>query len=197
MATKKDHRGRTGSHSQRPGRNKPGSIDGPFIAHRLEMLESNAWSCLTLAARRILDRLEIEHMNYAGRENGALPCAYRDFEDFGVRKSSIKSALDLLIGSGFIELAQPGRAGNGEWRRVARYRLTYISTGKAGPTDDWRAHDEAAAPSQDIDSGCETGSGPVGAKPGPVIAANGSENASGSGRETGSGVLRLRGGRNA
>ena len=191
-----DHRGRTGAHSQRPGRNKPGSIDGPFIAHRLPVLESRAWGQLSLAARRILDRLEIEHMNHAGRENGALPCAYRDFEAFGIRKSSVKSALDSLMALGFIELTEPGRAGNGEGRRVARYRLTYIATSKAGPTDDWRAHDEPAATPHNIDSGCKSGSGPVGAKAGPVVASIGSDNGSGSGSENGSGVVLLRGGQN-
>lgn len=70
---KRDHRGRTGAHSARPA--KSSGIEGQFIAHRIEMLESTAWASLeTLAARRVLDRLEIEHAHHGGkRRTGSCP----------------------------------------------------------------------------------------------------------------------------
>lgn len=186
---KPDQRLRTGSHSARPVRRKPKSITEQFIAHRKSMLESDAWGRLTLAARRILDRLELEHMDHAGRENGRLPCSYRDFEAFGVRKASVREALGLLCSLGFVEVTEPGRAGNGEWRRVARYRLTYLATPDAEATDDWKR----STPPRDIESGRENASGPVGAKTRPKTVRDGSENASGIGSETASGILHLRG----
>ena len=189
---KKDHRGRTGSHSARPRGRKSGQIDEPFIVHRRSMLESSTWGSLTLAARRILDRLELEHLSHAGRENGSLPCSYRDFETFGVRKASVKVALDLLILCGFLRITELGRAGNGEWRRVAKYRLTYLRTLDAEPTDDWKAHAQTIAPPPDIDSGLKNASEPVGSKTRPKHILIGSENVSGVGSENASGDLDFR-----
>jgi hypothetical protein len=95
---KRDHRGLTGSQSARPA--KSSGIAGQFIAHRIEMLESAAWASLTFAARRILDRLEIEHANHGGKENGNLPCTYDDFERFGVRRASVAAGIRLLVAGG-------------------------------------------------------------------------------------------------
>ncbi len=98
-----DHRSHTGSRSARR-RSKPSSIEGPFIAHRLEMLESDAWAALPLAARRVLDRLEVEQANHGGKENGNLICTYGDFERFGIRRPSISAAIRLLEGVGLLEV---------------------------------------------------------------------------------------------
>ena len=117
---------------------KTTTIRGQFIAHRVEMPESPAWASLPLACRRILDRLEIEHASHGGKENGNLPCTYGDFEDFGIRRKSIADAVRKLVTLGFIEVTHQGRGGIGEWRQASRYRLTYLPTKKANPTDDWR-----------------------------------------------------------
>ncbi|MBN9074320.1 MAG: hypothetical protein J0H34_22510 [Rhizobiales bacterium] len=121
-------------------RRKPGTINGQFIAHRVEMLESDAWGALSFAARRILDRLEIEHAGHGAKENGSLPCTYADFERFGVRRKSIAPAIRQLVQCGFVEVTHKGRGGNAEFRHPSRYRLTYLHTRTAGPTDDWRRY---------------------------------------------------------
>ena len=51
---------------------KRNQIAGQFIAHPKQMVESPAWRALSLAARKALDRIEIEHMNHGGAENGKL-----------------------------------------------------------------------------------------------------------------------------
>ena len=57
-------------------RRKNNQISGQFVAHSRELRELAAWRALPDNARRILDRLEVEHMRHGGAENGALPCTY-------------------------------------------------------------------------------------------------------------------------
>lgn len=168
-------------------RAKP-SIGGQFIAHRVEMLESEAWRSLSFAARKVLDRLEIEHAHHGGKENGRLPCTYQDLARFGVRRSSVSGALRQLVATGFIEVTHQGRGGNADYRDPSRYRLTFLHT-KAGsrvidPTDDWRKWSPIL---RDIESGHENGPGPVGPKTGPKTPPARPENGSGFRPENGSG----------
>lgn len=121
------------------GRPKPNTIIGQFIPHRLEMIESKAWGALSLAARRVIDRLECEHANHGGVENGNLPCTFADFERFGLRRKSISAAIAELVSLGFVEVTHHGRGGAFVSNPTAnRYRLTYLATKKAPPTDDWK-----------------------------------------------------------
>jgi hypothetical protein len=47
-------------------------FDGAFIGHTLEMRRSPAWRALPDTARRVLDRLEVEHMEHAGPQMASL-----------------------------------------------------------------------------------------------------------------------------
>jgi hypothetical protein len=123
---------------------KSNTIVGPFIPHRVDMLESAAWAGLSLAARKVLDRLEIEHMRHGGADNGQLPCTYDDFERFGIRRKSVADALAELVGLGFVEVTHQGRGGNAAYRHSSRYRLTYLHTKKAAATDEWKNRTPAA-----------------------------------------------------
>lgn len=125
---------------------KPNTIVGQFIPHRVDMLESAAWAGLSLAARKVLDRLEIEHMRHGGADNGQLPCTYDDFERFGIRRKSVADALAELVGLGFIEVTHQGRGGNAVYRHSSRYRLTYLHTKKAAATDEWKNRTPGAYP---------------------------------------------------
>ena len=69
------------------------SIDGQFAYHTIEMIKSPAWSVLSLSARRVLDRLEIEHAHHGGNDNGRLPVTYDDFECYGIHRHSIAAAI--------------------------------------------------------------------------------------------------------
>lgn len=121
-------------------RKKPHAISGQFIAHRVEMLESPAWASLSFAARRCLDRIEIEHANHGAKENGNLPVTYADLEAFGVRRKSIAPAIRQLVQCGFLEVTSKGRGGNAEFRQPSRYRLTYLYTRTGAPTDEWKRY---------------------------------------------------------
>ena len=116
---------------------KPKTIPGQFVPHRLEMLQSPAWRSLSGTAKRVLERLEIEHILHAGQKNGRLICTYNDFAEHGIRRKSVAPAKRQLCATGFLEITQRGRrsADHGE---PARHRLTYLPTQNSGPSDEWR-----------------------------------------------------------
>jgi hypothetical protein len=114
------------------------SIDGQFAAHTIDMIRSPAWSVLSLSARRVLDRIEIEHANHGGNENGRLPVTYDDFECYGIHRHSIAAAIRETVALGFVEITERGRAGNAEFRSPHKFRLTYFRVGRAPPTNEWQ-----------------------------------------------------------
>jgi hypothetical protein len=129
------------------GRN---SINGQFIAHRRSMRESPAWRALPDNARRVLDRLELEHMAHSGKQNGRLQCTYDDFERAGLRRRSITLAIRQCVALGFIEVTRGGYKTAGDVRVPSLYRLTYPLNADARrqglPTDEWaKVADEAMA----------------------------------------------------
>lgn len=114
-------------------------LEGPFIAHTKELFSSPVWRALSLVDRRVLDRLEIEHMAHGGTENGNLKCTYADFEAFGLRRASLAPALRKLTALGLVEIVERGRIAKGEFRFPAKYRLTYV-TGNLAATNEWRKY---------------------------------------------------------
>jgi hypothetical protein len=127
-------------------RHRRTSIKGQWAGITIEMLESPAYRALTLSALRILARLQIELANHGGKDNGRLPCTYENFQQYGIDKHSIAPALSLLQALGFIQITEVGRAGNAEWRRPSRYRLTFRGpSGGYDGTDEWRGIDEDQA----------------------------------------------------
>ena len=122
------------------GRRKASSIEGPIVAHRLELMESDSMASLNMAARRVLDRLEFEHMHHGGKENGNLPCTYEDFARFGVRRQSIPRAIKALVRAGLVVITHKGRGGNAEWRQASPYHFTYIAAKGDPPTDEWKRY---------------------------------------------------------
>ena len=78
------------------------TIEGSFVPHRREMLESPAWQALSLSARRMLDRIELEYMAHGGpHENARLPVTFDNFIGYGVRRNSVASALREAVALGF------------------------------------------------------------------------------------------------
>src|SRR5271156_5675424 len=103
------------------------TIDEPFFMRRFSMLNSPAFMVLSLAAHRVLARIEIEHMQHGGKENGNLTVTYDQFEDYGVHRHGIGPAIREVVALGFVEVTERGRAGNREYRRPSKYRLTYCA----------------------------------------------------------------------
>jgi hypothetical protein len=109
---------------------------GAWVPHRLKMLQSPAWAALSHATKRILERLEIELMRHAGKGNGDLICTHRDFAAFGIRRRSIAAAIQQGTALGFVEVTKMGWT-SPDHSNPSRYRLTYLPTDHAHPTDEW------------------------------------------------------------
>lgn len=120
-------------------RGRHNRIGGQFAAREIEMLESPAYRALSLSAHRALARIEIELAHHGGTDNGRLPVTYDNFQRYGIDRHAIGPALRQLAALGFIEITDPGRAGNAEFRRPAKYRLTYKPAKAAPPTHEWKA----------------------------------------------------------
>jgi hypothetical protein len=115
-------------------------IGGQFAPRLIEMLESYAFRALSLSARRVLDRVEIEMARHGGTDNGKLPVTYDDFEAYGIHRHSIAPAIREAVALGFLEVTEAGRAGNAEYRAPNLFRLTYRpAKGLPGDgTHEWR-----------------------------------------------------------
>ena len=127
-------------------RSRRSSIKGQWAGITIDMLESPAYRALSLSALRILARLQIELARHGGKDNGRLPVTFENFRQYGIDGHSIAPALRLLTALGFIEITEIGRAGNAEWRKPSRYRITFRdAAGGYNGTDEWRKVDEEQA----------------------------------------------------
>ena len=112
----------------------------PWVWLTCEMLESPAWVALTSPARRVVDRIVIEHMHHAGSMNGELIVTYDDFENFGISRKAIKPAISIAEALGFIEVTFPGIRCQGAARRPSQYALTWLpQIDGRDPTNRWKA----------------------------------------------------------
>lgn len=115
------------------------AIGVQFAARPIEMLESPAYNALSLSARRVLDRLEIELAHHGGTDNGKLPVTYTNFEDFGMDTQAIPKGIREVVALGFVEVTQRGRPSKSDFVRYSSlYRITWRHTADAPATNDWR-----------------------------------------------------------
>jgi hypothetical protein len=111
-----------------------------WVSYPRSMISSPAMRALSLSAIRAMHRLEEEHMSHGGAENGRLIVTHDQFIAWGIHRDSVSPAIRELAALGFIEITQPGAAGNEGYRRAARYRLTYVNEkARAQPSHEWKA----------------------------------------------------------
>jgi hypothetical protein len=129
-------------HDSRAGYRRRNKIAGQWAAHQIEMIASPAWRVLSLAARRVLDQLEIEHCNHGGAHNGSLVVTFDDLErDAHIHRQSIAPAIREAVALGFIEIMRKGRAAKDAGGRASTlYRITYLAGigDSPAPTHEWR-----------------------------------------------------------
>lgn len=113
------------------------TIGEQFAPRTIRMLRSPAWCALSLSARRVLDRIEIELADHGGIDNGKLPVTFADFGRYGMDRHAIGPAIREAVALGFLEVTEPGRAGNAEFRKPNLFRLTYRNTRHGAPTNEW------------------------------------------------------------
>ena len=104
------------------------SLSGPWVARSLEMYMSPAYAVISNAERKILERLEIEHMQHGGARNGRLIVTYSQFAAHGVRRQSINEGLLRLEALGFIEVGRRGYRKSSVLLEPNFYKLTYLSS---------------------------------------------------------------------
>lgn len=138
------------------------------------MLRPPAWCVLSLSARRILDRIEIELADHGGMDHGKLPVTFDNFARYGIHRHAIAPAIREAVALGFVEITQAGRAGNADWRKPNLFRLTYRETRQGAPTHDWEkitTEDAAilarAARSAKTEHQCRKTPNPSAGKPAP------------------------------
>jgi hypothetical protein len=137
LPTWEKRRNRSG---QKGGASK-GNFDEPFVRIKYTMKESPAWKALTLSARRVLDRIEIEFGEHKGKpeENGALVVTYENFIAYGINRAEIGPAVRELVALGFIRITRAGVAGNADQRQSTMFLLTYQPNGSAQYVEDgWK-----------------------------------------------------------
>jgi hypothetical protein len=115
-----------------------------WVPHRLELLLSPAWQLAPRPLKRVLERLEIEHMRHGGLNNGHLYVSFDQFVAYRLSRKIVKPTLTLGTALGLLEVIQDEEAFRGDIRPSNRYRLTYVpAKNAASPTDEWKAVSEA------------------------------------------------------
>jgi len=126
-------------HKLKGGKRRKLQIEGQWIAYAREMIESPAYRVLSIHARKVMRRLEIEHCSHGGQENGKLPVPYSDFVKYGCRRNSVRPALVECIALGFLELVERGHSAYGDIPgKPSTYRLTYLHAHDGPATNDWK-----------------------------------------------------------
>lgn len=118
--------------------NRDHVVEAPYAALPIRMLSSPAFLELSLAARKVLDRLEIELASEGdANANGSLIVTFANFCSHGLDRHSIGPALRELAALGFIRIKQ-GRAGSPAVRRPNRFRLTYRFGDGQSASNEWK-----------------------------------------------------------
>jgi hypothetical protein len=124
-----------------------------FVQHWSRLIESRAWRSLSRYAFLALFRLEAEHCNHAGKENGWLVVTYDQFEEWGIPRRWIKPVVTELVNAKLLVIERQGRAAKGDGV-PSLYRLTYLKSKfvpVAGspryiePSSDWQALEDPNA----------------------------------------------------
>jgi hypothetical protein len=137
--------------SRQTKRNRPPQGES-WIWLTADMLESAAWRSMSLNARKIVDRLIVEHLAHAGTENGNLITTYSDFQQFGLRRrSSIAPAIIEAETLGIIDVIERGGSAYAEFRNPSRYALAWLDR-KDGtpPTNRWKTFETMADASKAV-----------------------------------------------
>jgi len=117
-----------------------------FVAHTAELLQSKAWRSRSIHLVRLLDRLELENIAHAGKENGYLRVTWGQLVEYGLGRRFISAAIHEGVQLGLLQITHQGRYRAGK-TDPSLYRLTYLAskfmplTGPPEyhpPTDDWR-----------------------------------------------------------
>jgi hypothetical protein len=124
---------------EKHGTKRKNKISEQFVYYTRDMIGSPAYMALSLQARKVLRRLELEHMAHGGQDNGKLPCRYQDFIAYGCRKDGLSAALLEVEVLGFAITVKLGtRAYGNVPGKASTFRITYLHTAEGPPTNEWK-----------------------------------------------------------
>ncbi|GAA2885544.1 hypothetical protein GGQ99_005066 [Aminobacter niigataensis] len=110
-----------------------------FVPHRLEMLMHPTWNLAPVPLRRMLERLEVEHLRHGGYKNGELFVSFNQFVAASISRRKITATQDLGEALGLMEVIRSTET-SGDLRAPNSYRLTYVpAINSKAPTDEWKA----------------------------------------------------------
>jgi hypothetical protein len=122
----------------------------PYFQFPLELIGSVALAALSLRARRVLDRLVIEHLENAGKHNGKLAVSYSQLSAHaGVNQREVASGLAELVDLGLLVVSHGRRPKGAAVTRPNFYRLTFLPDHEGVfPSEEWRRFEpsEGAGP---------------------------------------------------
>jgi len=98
-----------------------------FVQHSKKLLESLAMRSLSRYGFLMLMRLEVEHLNHAGKENGNLIVTYDQFVEWGIPRRQIRPTIDELLAAGLLHITRAGLA-RGINGLPTLYLLTYLKS---------------------------------------------------------------------
>jgi hypothetical protein len=112
-----------------------------WVALTRELLESSAWSGMSVHCFRFITFLLIDHCSHAGRENGRLQATYDQLTKFGIPRKRIFQAIQEAETRGLVQVTRRGGLyGLESCRTPSHYRLTWM--GAFDPcmpaTNEWR-----------------------------------------------------------
>jgi hypothetical protein len=124
---------------EKHGTKRKNKISEQFVYYTREMIGSPAYRVLSLQGRKVMRRLELEHMSHGGQDNGKLPCRYYDFVQYGCRQKGLSAALIEVGVLGFaITVTLGTRAFANIPGKASTFRLTYLPTADGPATNEWK-----------------------------------------------------------
>ena len=125
------------------GRKRKNKISEQFVYYTRDMIASPAYRVLSLQGRKVMRRLELEHMAHGGQDNGKLPCRYHDFITYGCRRNGLSAALIEVEALGFAKTITRGTRAHGNVPgKASTFLLTYLHTADGLATNDWKKFSE-------------------------------------------------------
>jgi hypothetical protein len=117
-----------------------------WMKWRLVVSESVALAAMSLAARRVLDRLTTEYLRTGAKDNARLRVSYAQLaKAAGVHEMKIMGVLAELVALGFLVIAHGHRPKGAPRISPNFYRLTFLPDWMGNPSsDEWRRFEPPA-----------------------------------------------------
>lgn len=98
-----------------------------WIWHTLELRRSKAWQGRSIGCVKLIEYLELEHLQHGANDNGSLHAPYSQLVEFGLSRKMINPAILEAEARGLIKVDRGGLKGR-TLSEMNRFTLTYAWT---------------------------------------------------------------------